>query len=103
MVIKAGVSVGERLHADNALDAPSILLWSVILSVTLHLTALAAGFYSCQWFGFDRGRQIGVAFSASQKTLQVSLVLYEQYFRGVFRSQSWQFSSITSDNCCSTR
>jgi solute carrier family 10 (sodium/bile acid cotransporter), member 7 len=84
MVIKAGVSVGERLHADGALNAPAILLWSIVLAVTLHLAALAAGFYSCRWLGFDRGRQIAVAFSASQKTLQVSLVLYEQYFRTRF-------------------
>jgi sodium/bile acid cotransporter 7 len=81
VVLKAGVNVGDRLHADNAAEAPLVFLWSVALAVVLHLFALAASFWSCRWLGFERGRQIAVAFSASQKTLQVSLMLYEQYFR----------------------
>jgi sodium/bile acid cotransporter 7 len=78
IVLKAGVTVGDRLH-DQA--APMVFLWSIVLAVTLHLLALFGGLFSCRWLGFDRGRQIAVAFSASQKTLQVSLILYEQYFK----------------------
>ena len=80
IVLKAGVTVGDKVHGGSASETPMIFLWSVALAVTLHLLALAAGMISCRWFGFDRGRQIAVAFSASQKTLQVSLLLYDQYF-----------------------
>ena len=76
--------MGLKLHEDSAWDAPMIFLWSVVLAVALHLFALASGLISCRWLGFDRGRQMAVAFSASQKTLQVSLVLYDQYFKSPF-------------------
>jgi sodium/bile acid cotransporter 7 len=78
MVMKAAVSVGERLSEQAA---PAVFFWSVILAISLHLFALFGGLVSCRWLGFDRARQVAVAFSASQKTLQVSLVLYEQYFK----------------------
>jgi sodium/bile acid cotransporter 7 len=84
IILKAGVTVGDKLHAEGAWNAPLILLWSVALAVALHLIALASGFFTCRWLGFDRGRQIAVAFSSSQKTLQVSLVLYDQYFSAKF-------------------
>jgi sodium/bile acid cotransporter 7 len=84
IVLKAAVAVGLKLHEDSAWDAPMIFLWSIILALALHLFALASGLISCRWLGFDRGRQIAVAFSASQKTLQVSLVLYDQYFKAPF-------------------
>jgi solute carrier family 10 (sodium/bile acid cotransporter), member 7 len=81
IIVKAGVSVGDKLHEENAWEGPTIFLWSIVLPVALHLFAVAAGLVSCRWLGFDRGRQIAVAFSASQKTLQISLVLFEQYFK----------------------
>jgi solute carrier family 10 (sodium/bile acid cotransporter), member 7 len=81
IVLKAGVAVGGRLQAENALNTPEVIAWSIGLAVTLHLIALAVGMISCRLFGFDRGRQIAVAFSASQKTLQVSLLLYDVYFK----------------------
>jgi sodium/bile acid cotransporter 7 len=81
IILKAGVTVGDKIHSDEALRAPVIFLVSVALAVFLHLAALAAGSVSSRCFGFDRGRQIAVAFSASQKTLQVSLLIYDQYFR----------------------
>ena len=46
----------------------------------MHLFALASGWFSCRWLGFDRGRQIAVAFAASQKTLQISVMLFEEYY-----------------------
>ena len=84
MILKAGASVGRKLHEQNAWEAPRMLLWSIGLTIALHLFALASGFVSCRWLGIDRGRQIAVAFSASQKTLPVSLMLYEQYYMGEF-------------------
>ena len=84
MVLKAGASVGKKLHEQNAWEVPALLAWSIGLAVALHLFALASGYVSCHWLGFDRGRQIAVAFSASQKTLPVSLMLYEQYYMGAY-------------------
>ncbi len=81
MVLKAGVSAGEKLQGAAGWAVPGIFLWSIVLAVALHLLALASGLFTSRWLGFDRGRQIAVGFSASQKTLQVSLMLYEQYFK----------------------
>jgi len=57
-----------------------VFLSSVVLAVSLHLFALASGWFSCGWLGFDRGRQIAVAFSASQKTLQISVLLFDRFY-----------------------
>jgi sodium/bile acid cotransporter 7 len=76
--------VAILLKASVTANVPRILWQSILLTVLLHVAALLGGLFSCRWLGFDRGRQIAVAFSCSQKTLQVSLVLYEQYFRDDF-------------------
>jgi len=81
IVVKAGVTVGDRLQDGDTWQAPAIFAWSIGLANGLHLFVLIAGLVSSRWLGFDRGRQIAVAFSASQKTLQVSLVLYDQYYK----------------------
>ena len=83
MILKAGVTAGDKLHAtDNgqAGNVTAIFVSSLFLANGLHLWAMASSWWTCRWLGFDRGRQIAVAFSASQKTLQVSIVLFEQYF-----------------------
>ncbi len=84
IVLKAGVSVGEKLHAASADAVPTIFLWSVALAVVLHLFALGSGMLTGRWLGFERGRRIAIAFASSQKTLPVALVLYEQYFKARF-------------------
>jgi sodium/bile acid cotransporter 7 len=84
IVLKAGVSVGEKLHAERAAEVPAIFLWSIVLAVILHLFALASGMITGRWLGFERGRRIAIAFAASQKTLPVSLMLYDQYFKTQF-------------------
>src|SRR5262249_17833575 len=84
IVLRAGVTMGIRLHEGDAWNTPSIFAWSIVLAVALHLLALASGFFTCRWLGFDRGRQMAVAFAASQKTLPLSLLLYEQYFKEAF-------------------
>ena len=81
IVLKAGVAVGEKLHDTNAWDTPLIFLSSIVLAVGLHLFALASGLMTGRWLGFDRGRRIAIGFAASQKTLPVSLMLYDQYFK----------------------
>ena len=80
IVLKAGVTVGDKLHAQYAEDAAEIFAWGIGLAVTLHLFALGSGLLTGRWLRFDRGRQIAIGLSASQKTLPVSLVLYEQYY-----------------------
>jgi sodium/bile acid cotransporter 7 len=80
IVLKAGVGVGDKLHEENTWDAPMIFLSSVVLAVALHLFALASGWFTSGWLGFDRGRQIAVAFSASQKTLQISVLLFDKFY-----------------------
>jgi sodium/bile acid cotransporter 7 len=79
IVLKAGAIVGDKLHAHSAADDAAVFLWSIVLAVVLHLFALSSGMLSGRWLGFERGRQIAIAFAASQKTLPVSLMLYEQY------------------------
>lgn len=81
IILKAGVAVGGRMDSENALSTPVIFAWSIGLAMTLHLIALTTGMLSSRCFGFDRGRQIAVTFSSSQKTLQVSLLLYDHYFK----------------------
>src|ERR1051325_7586867 len=84
IILRAGVSVGEKLHGQNADGATEIFAWGIGLAVALHLFALGSGLVTSRWLGFDRGRQIAVGFSASQKTLQVSLVLYEQFYKAEY-------------------
>jgi sodium/bile acid cotransporter 7 len=57
---------------------------SVVLAVGLHLFVLASGLLTGRWLRFDRGRRIAIGFAASQKTLPVSLMLYDQYFKESF-------------------
>lgn len=84
IVLKAGVGVGDKLRAQGAAEVPALLGWSAALAVVLHLLAVAAGMLTGRLWGFDRGRQIAIAFAASQKTLPVSLMLYDQYFQARF-------------------
>lgn len=79
IVLKAGVTVGEKLHEPGMQGVTRIFLWSVLLAVSLHLWALGSGWMTSQWLGFSRPRQIAVAFAASQKTLQISLILLEPF------------------------
>jgi solute carrier family 10 (sodium/bile acid cotransporter), member 7 len=80
IILKAGVGVGDKLHVANSPDASMIFLSSVVLAIALHMFALASGWFSSGWLGFERGRQIAVAFSASQKTLQISVMLFDEYY-----------------------
>jgi sodium/bile acid cotransporter 7 len=84
IVLKAGVTVGTRLLEGSARLTPGVVAAGVALAVGLHLLALFVGLGSSRVLGFDRGRQIAVAFAGSQKTLPVSLLLFEQYFTDAY-------------------
>jgi sodium/bile acid cotransporter 7 len=53
---------------------------SVVLCVGTHVLALAAGFFSARLIGLDGPDQVAVGFAGSQKTLPVSLYLFEAYY-----------------------
>jgi sodium/bile acid cotransporter 7 len=84
IVLKAGVTVGLKLQEGGTELSPLMLLSAIGLAVALHLLALFFGLYSSRALGFDRGRQLAVAFSCSQKTLPVSLLLFDQYYKTAY-------------------
>ena len=81
IVLKAAAEVGLKIQGGDAPLRPAVLLASAALALGLHLAALYAGLGSSRAWGFDRPRQIAVAFSGSQKTLPVSLFLFQEYFQ----------------------
>jgi solute carrier family 10 (sodium/bile acid cotransporter), member 7 len=84
VIFKAGATVGDHLRHDSIWTTPQIFIYSIVLAVLLHLFVLASGFFSAWLLGFERSRQIAIAFACSQKTLPVSLLLYEGYFKSGF-------------------
>ncbi len=80
IMIKAAVEVRNKLD-DGAVEISTGEIALVAATcVLLHLSALCLGFWSAGWLGFDRPTRIAVAFAGSQKTLPVSLILFEEYF-----------------------
>jgi len=84
IVLRAGVTVGTRYHEGTTPLGPALFASSAALAIGLHLLSLYFGLFTSRWLGFDRGRQIAVALSCSQKTLPVSLLLFEEYFKNDF-------------------
>ena len=82
IILKTAASVGGQIQDGTTPLPAAALVWSAVLSVALHLAALLFGFWSS--LGFDRPRRIAVAISCSQKTLPVSLFLFEKYYRTSF-------------------
>ena len=81
MILKAVVDVSDRLSERSV---PLPLPWisaAAVLCVGVHLTALGGGLWSSRLLHFDRAGQIAVAFACSQKTLPVSLYLFDIYFK----------------------
>lgn len=79
IVLKAAATVGLKLHDSRELPVGAFLL-SAGLAFGLHLSALFLGLWSSRIVGFDRPRCLAVAFSGSQKTLPISLMLFDKYF-----------------------
>jgi sodium/bile acid cotransporter 7 len=80
VILKAATILGERLHESPPVETGTVFL-AAVFSVTVHLIALAGGFWTGRAWGFDRPSRIAVAFASSQKTLPVALVLFETYFK----------------------
>ncbi len=80
IMLKAALEVRLRLDGDRAELALASLAGVAAACLGLHLAALFAGLWSSRGLGFDRGRQIAVAIAGSQKTLPVSLILFDAYF-----------------------
>jgi sodium/bile acid cotransporter 7 len=81
IIVKAAVSLGERVHEDRAVVTPGPLLLIAAGCVVTHLATLFAGLGSSRALGFDRPSRVAVAFACSQKTLPVALLLFESYFK----------------------
>jgi sodium/bile acid cotransporter 7 len=81
IVVKAAVSVGERVHENVGVVAPGPVLLIAAACVVTHLGALFVGLCTGRALRFDRGSRIAVAFSCSQKTLPVALLLFDSYFK----------------------
>jgi sodium/bile acid cotransporter 7 len=81
IMFRAAVDVGERLGSDDGTLGTAVLLGAAAACLGTHLLALAAGMASARLFGFDRASRIAIGFAGSQKTLPVSIYLFDQYFR----------------------
>ncbi|MCI0639768.1 MAG: bile acid:sodium symporter [Gemmataceae bacterium] len=84
IILKTAAESGVRLHEGSLRIGGADIAVSIVLAMTLHLSALFFGLYSSRLWGFDRPRRIGVAFSCSQKTLPVALFLFQTYYESAF-------------------
>jgi sodium/bile acid cotransporter 7 len=80
IMLKAAVDVRDRLENGTATVSAALLLAVAALCLAVHLAAFAAGFWSSRGLGFSHGDQVAVALAGSQKTLPVSLILFDAYF-----------------------
>ena len=84
IIFKAAADVGSRIHQGNTEVELEPLLAAALACIGLHLGTLCIGLTSSRWLGLAGPQQIAVAFAASQKTLPVGLVLFDQYFQSDF-------------------
>jgi sodium/bile acid cotransporter 7 len=81
IILKATIDLSDKINEKTVTLAWDALLLTTAICLATHLAALLGGFWSGGVFRFDRPRRIAVAFACSQKTLPVSLYLYEAYFK----------------------
>jgi len=81
IIWKAAVDVFAMLEGGRSVVNPLSIVMVAAVCLSIHLTGLAAGFWSSRALRFDRPNQIAVAFACSQKSLPVALFLYESYFQ----------------------
>lgn len=81
VIWKAAADIFDKLESGAATVSLGAIAVMAADCLSIHLTALAAGFWSSRALGFDRRNQIAVAFACSQKSLPVALFLYESYFQ----------------------
>jgi sodium/bile acid cotransporter 7 len=82
VMLKAGVEVRDRLADGPATVSIALLPAVAAACVGIHLMAFLVAFSGGRFFGFDRPKRIAAAMAGSQKTLPVSLILFDAYFTG---------------------
>src|SRR5262249_12415324 len=80
IMFRAAIDVRDRLGGESISPNAGSLATVAIICVLLHLAALLFGMWSSKGLGFDRANQIAVGIAGSQKTLPVSLILFDAYF-----------------------
>jgi sodium/bile acid cotransporter 7 len=80
VMLKAAIEVRIQLAESQPMFRLSTLIIAAIMCLAVHLVALAAGWWSSRALGIDRTRCIAVAFGGSQKSLPISLILFDAYF-----------------------
>jgi sodium/bile acid cotransporter 7 len=81
VMLKAAVEVRNRFDGDTPAPGLPHLVLLALICLAIHLFALYGGLWSGHVFSFDRGSRIAIAFGGSQKTLPVSLILFDAYFQ----------------------
>jgi sodium/bile acid cotransporter 7 len=81
VILQAVVLAAHRLQYSGLTIEILSLLGAGLACLVLHVVAWGVGFWGGRGLGFDRPDRIAVAFTASQKTLPVSLLLLNTYFR----------------------
>jgi sodium/bile acid cotransporter 7 len=81
VMLKAAVEVRNRFDGDTTVPSLPHLVFLALVCLAIHLLALYGGMWSGRVLGFDRASRIAIAFGGSQKTLPVSLILFDAYFQ----------------------
>jgi sodium/bile acid cotransporter 7 len=84
ILLKALAGVGVKLHEGAPGIGVAPVLGVAAACVVVHLAALAFGLWSGRAIGLGRGERAAVAFSCSQKTLPVAMLLFEGYFQAAY-------------------
>jgi sodium/bile acid cotransporter 7 len=84
ILLRAAAQVGGHLREGTATVSLGLILLGAAYCMGLHLAAVAAGWYTSGWLGFDRPRRVAVTFACSQKTLPVALLIFNDYFADQF-------------------
>ena len=75
MVTSGAIQMGQHLQSGDASRSISLLelLWTVVLTVVVHLVSMVVAWYLAAATGVARPQQIAASISGSQKTLMIGL------------------------------
>lgn len=75
MVASGAIQMGQHLHSGSTNSSVSMVevLWTILLTVVIHLIAMIVAWYLAAATGIQRPQQIAAAISGSQKTLMIGL------------------------------
>jgi solute carrier family 10 (sodium/bile acid cotransporter), member 7 len=82
IMFRAAFEVAGMIRAEGSDLGALALVLTIALCLGNHLIALAAGWWGAGWLGVARPARMAVAFAGSQKTLPVSLMLWQLYYPG---------------------